>query len=247
MLIHRTRDQLRNTRNRRSFFSSSSALSVTGRILPQPQWPPLHLLLPLSSAVPLRFQSLRSPNNGKNNSRNILLPSCSASNPVVRYYSSTPTVLEEDERDTGMRADRATKDSEDEQNKDKSTNERRNILSKVMSRRRRHSSSSSSSSHHHTTQQGMMNHTSDPHSRYAKYLTRWTLLELLKMEQLVTSWAVAPITTITDEDDDVRTTVHHQDRHIAATLVDFMKRIEINSERLITIQEIVEDIYGRLQ
>ncbi len=75
---------------------------------------------------------------------------------------------------------------------------------------------------------GADNHLENPDSAFSKYLKRWSLTSLVKVDRFLR------------EDDP------ENDLQVSKMLVDFMKRLEINSVRLTDLQQRIEGFHGRL-
>jgi len=76
---------------------------------------------------------------------------------------------------------------------------------------------------------GAENHLSNPESEYYKYIQPWSLKTLASMDKIMR------------EDDP------ENDLQVSKIMVDFMKRLEINSDRLADLQQRVEDFNARLR
>lgn len=76
---------------------------------------------------------------------------------------------------------------------------------------------------------GADNHNDNPESKFSKYLEAWTLDELVSVDKII-------------RDDDPE-----NDRRVSKILIDFMKRLEINSDRLTDLQQRIEDFHSRLR
>lgn len=76
---------------------------------------------------------------------------------------------------------------------------------------------------------GAENHLSNPESEYYKYIQPWSLTTLASVDKIMR------------EDDP------ENDLQVSKIMVDFMKRLEINSDRLADLQQRVEDFHARLR
>jgi len=76
---------------------------------------------------------------------------------------------------------------------------------------------------------GADNHLSNPESKFSKYLQHWSLTSMVSVD------------TLMREDDP------ENDLRVSKMMVDFMKRLEINSDRLADLQQRIEDFHARLR